>query len=534
MNKNMKRNIIIAGVALVLIVALILVVVLVPWGESSNGVGEIDPGTDMILSTNEDGMHTAQVKTNAKGEVENNSYGTLLSYKPAQIEKIEMSTKEGNYTFLLSTPVNADGTTEATVYTLEGFEDYDLAATNPSLLASAVCFVEFTQVADLTGENAAEYGFDAPVSEAKVYYNDGTYSVLRMGDNAPGGTSCYIQFGDSETVYVANLSELEPMLLSVTDLFSTAVNTDAANASDDSFDKITLGGTHLSEDVVMVTSTDGSLECFYLMESHGNAPVRTTEGSSIVGSIRNLSASEVVCVNPDAQNLKDYGLSTPYATAKTTYTFTDTQYDDAGNETSKKEVKVPISLLASKEDSEGNVFLMEEGGKLIYKIAATSVPWATTSMEKLQSEYVLYPSYTALESVVLKAEGKTYTFKLSTKEVPVTDENGNETVTSENVVTLDSKNIDPDQFYIMYQDLALMETGGSDSTTKAGDKVLTVTYNYLTDRESDTVVFCETDTQKVIPLVNGERTGYVYSADISAIVKNIPLLASGQEIASIR
>ncbi len=534
MNKNMKRNIIIAGVALVLIVVLILVVVLVPWGESSNGMGEIDPGTDMILDVREDGMHTATVKTNAKGELENNSYGTLINYKPAQIEKIEMSTKKGNYTFLSTTPVNADGTTEATVYTLEGFEDYDLATTNPSLLASAVCFVEFTQVADLTGENASEYGFDAPEAEAKVYYNDGTYSVLRLGDNAPGGTSCYIQFGDSQTVYVANLSELEPMLLSITDLFSTAVNTDAYNASDDSFDKITLGGSHLDEEVVIVPNNNGSLECFYLMESHGNAPVRITEGSNIIGSIRNLTALEVVCVNPDAQNLKDYGLSTPYATVKTTYTYTNTEYDDAGNETLNEEVKVPMSLVASKEDSEGNVYLMEENGKLIYKIAASSVAWATTSMEKLQSEYVLYPSYTALESVVLKAEDKVYKFVLSTKEVKTTDEEGNETVSTENVVTLNSKSVDPDQFYIMYQDLALMETGGSDSTTKTGDKGLTVTYNYLTDREPDTVVFCETDTQKVIPLVNGERAGYVYSADISAIVKNIPLLASGQEIASIR
>lgn len=534
MNKNMKKSIIIAGVALVLVVALILVVVLVPWGEGGNAPGEIDRGTDMILSTNEDGMHTAKVKTNEKGELENNSFGTLINYKPAQIEKIEMSTAQGNYTFLLETPVNADGTTEATIYTLEGFEDYNLQATNPSLLASAVCFVEFTKVADLTGENAAEFGFDNPRAQAKVFYNDGTYSVLRMGDNAPGGTSCYIQYGDNETVYIANLAELEPMLLSITDLFSTAVNTSAYNASDDSFDKITLGGSHLSEEVVIVANTENALNCYYLMASHGNVPVNTLEGSNIAGSIRNLTASEVVCVNPDADNLKEYGLSTPFATAKTTYTYKNTEYDDAGNKTSDEEVKVPISLMASESDSEGNVYLMEEGGKLIYKIAASTIPWATTSMEKLQSEYVLNPVYDALGSVVFKAEGKTYQFDLSTKQVAGTDDAGNETTTTEYVVTLDNKEVDADQFYILYQDLTLMEYGGTDTTTNAGDKLLTVTYNYLTDRASDTVAFCQTDTQKVIPFVNGERTGYVYSADISAIISNIAKLASGKEIASIR
>ena len=532
MNKKMKRNLIISAAALLIVVALVLVIIFVPFGGSKKP-GEFDAGTDMILSVNADGLHTATVKTNSKGEIENNSYGNLINYAPAQIEKIEMSTDEGNYTFLSTTPVNADGKTEATVYTLEGFDDYDLSATSPSLLASAVCNVDFTMVADLTGENAAEYGFDKVRAEAKVYYNDGTYSVLRLGDNAPGGESCYIQFGDSPTVYIAALTEVEPMLLSITELFSTAIGGDAYNASDDSYDKITLGGTHLPEEVVLVNNTQGAIGCYMLMESHNNAPVNITEGSLITGSIRSLTAKEVVCVNPDAQNLKDFGLSTPFATVKTTYTYTNTAYDDAGNQTLNEKVNVPVSLLASEADSEGNVYLMEEGGKLIYKIAATSVSWATTSMEKLRSEYVLSPIYDALESVVMKAEGKTYTFKLSTQQVPTTGEDGSNTYTSEYKVTLDSKDIDSDLFYVLYQDLTLMGYGGADTATTAGDKLLTVTYNYLSGRESDTVHFCKTDTQKVIPVVNGEQFGYVYSADVSAIISNIAALASGKEISPV-
>ncbi len=533
MNKTMKRNIIIAGISLVVVVGLILAIVFIPWGEGKNTPLEIDSGTEMIYGVNDDGMHTAEVKLNSKGKLENNSYGTLISYRPAQIDKICMSTDEGNYTFLLTTPVNAEGETEATVFTLEGFEDYNLEATNPSLLASAVCFAEFTKVADVTGEKASEYGFDKPRAQAEVYYNDGTYSVLRLGDDAPGGTSCYIQFGDSKTVYVANLSEMEPMLMSITDLFSTAVNTDAATAADDSFDKITLGGTHLSEEVVIVDNEDGSLACYYLMQSHSDAPVNVNEGSNIIGSIRNLTATEVVCVNPDADNLKEYGLSKPFATVKTTYTYTNTEYDEAGNETSKEDVKVPISLWASEADSEGNVFLMEENGKLIYKIATSSVPWAVTTMEKLQSEYVLNPSYDSLESVEIASEGKTYKFVLSSEAVTTTDDSGNESVAYEARVSLDSKSIDADQFNILYQDLALMERAGADESTKAGEAVLTVTYNYLTDRKADTVVFSATDTQKVIPLVNGVRAGYVYSADVTALAKNVQKLASGQEISHI-
>lgn len=534
MNKKMIRNLLIAGGALLLVVALILVIVFVPFGGGSGStLDEIDYGIDMSLHVNDDGLHTATINTNSKGEIENNSYGTLIDYVPADIDKISMSTPEGNYTFLSETPINDDGTTEATVYTLEGFEDYELAGTNPALLASAVCSVEFTKVADLSGEKASEYGFDSPRAEATVYYNDGTYSVVRLGDDAPGGTYCYIQFGDNDTVYVATIESMEAMLLSITDLFSPALNGDASSISDDSFDKITLGGTHLSEKVVIEANTDTALSSYYIMTSHGNMPVNTTEGSSIVGSIKSLNAEEVVCVNPDASQLKEYGLATPFATVSTSYTYTASQYDEEGNETASEEKVLNVSLLASEQDSDGYVYIMEENGKLVYKILATSVAWATTSMDKLRGEYVFNPTYSALENVTIKANGKTYSFDLSQKEVTETDEEGNETLTTQTTVSYGGKTMDEPQFYVLYQDLALMEIGGSDDGKSASDALLTVTYKYNTGRPADTVVFYGTGSQKAIPKVNGNTVGYVYKSTVTGIIKNVADFAQGKEIASV-
>lgn len=533
MNKKMKRNIIIAAVALVFIAALIFVIFLLPSGKGKKEMPELDYGIDMTASVNKDGLHTVKINTNSKGEIENNSYGTLVDRLPAQVNKVSMKTVEGNYTFLVENPVSEDGTTEASTYTLEGFEGYDLAQTNPALLVGDVCNIEFTKVADLSGENSAEYGFEEPRAEATVYYSDGTYSFVRVGDNAPGAAYTYVQFGDNRTVYIVKAEEVDSLVLKITDLFNTQINSDKSSVSDEAFDKITLGGTHLEDEIVLVANKEGSLTCSYVLSSHGNMPVSATEGSQVVGTIKSLATEAVVCVNPDKEQLEEFGLAKPYATVKTTYNYKESTYDDAGNEIKGEPRTLKVSLIASKEDEEGNVYLMQEGGKLVYKIAAEKVVWATTSLEKLVSEYVLHPNYNALESIVMEAKGKTYKFDLSTQEVTNIAEDGTTNTVNEPRVHLAGKEVDPDQFYILFQDMALMETEGEDEGTKTTGEVLKITYNYSTGRESDTVVLYSTDTQKVIPSLNSMKNGYIYKSYANALAENLEKLAQGKEITDI-
>lgn len=534
MNKKMKRNLILACGVLVLLVAAILFIVFVPsCAQSDNDIAEIDEGIDITLSVNAQGLHTATVNTNDKGEIENNSYGNLINKLPAEIQKISMKNQDGNFTFLLETSVNENGETEATTYTLVGYEDYDLAITNPSLLAGAVCNIDFIKVADLSGENAAEYGFDNPRAEATVYYTDSTYSVVRLGDEAPGGSHCYIQFGDSKTVYIAEISEVDSMLLSITDLFNTSINSDKTYISDDEFDKIVLGGTHLDEEIVIEANSDTAIDCSYILSSHSNLPVNVTAGSEIVGAIRAITTDEVVSISPDKEQLEEYGLVNPYATVKTTYVYTESTYDDEGNEIIDDPQYFDVSLLASKPDGDGNVFLMQEEGGIVYKIAASKVPWVTTTYDALMSEYVLKPNYAALESVVFEADGKTYEFTLSTEKTMVSDGDGSTTEVDEPRVNLGTKVIDPDQFYILFEDLTLMERGGKDNSSATTGTMLKVTYNYNTGRKSDTVVFYKTDNQKVVEQVNSLKYGYVYKSYVTALVSNVEALSQGKEISKV-
>ena len=48
-------------------------------------IRDSDEGVKMSVTTDKDGVHQAQIQTNDKGEIDNNSYGTLLDYIPAKI-----------------------------------------------------------------------------------------------------------------------------------------------------------------------------------------------------------------------------------------------------------------------------------------------------------------------------------------------------------------------------------------------------------------------------------------------------------------
>ena len=534
MNKKMKKSIFLAGGVLVLLIAAILLIIFAPSCAGNDGdTAEIDMGIDMTRYVNDEGLHSVTINTNSKGEIENNSYGKLIDKLPADIKKVSMKTAEGNYSFLMETPVNAEGGTEATIYTLEGFEDMGISINNPSLLAGVVCNIDFVKVADLSGDNASEYGFDNPRAEATVYYDDDTYSVVRLGDDAPGSSHCYIQFGDSKTVYIVESAEVDALLTKITDLFDTSINSDKTSISDEDFDEIILGGTHLENELRIKVNTDTAIDTAYILSSEGDIPANVTEASAIVGAIKSVTSDAVAGVNPNENQLKEFGLATPYATVKTTYVYTESTYDDAGNEIVGDPQYFDVSLLASKPDADGNVFFMEEGGKLVYKIAASKLPWITTTRDKLMSEYVLKPAYSTLESVVVECGGKNYKFDLSTELTEVSDGDGSTTEVDEPRVHLGGKQVDADQFYILFEDLTFMQRGGKDDGTATKGELLKITYNYNTGRESDTVVLLSTDGQKVVEQVNSVKYGYVYKSYVTALVSNVEALASGKEISKV-
>lgn len=519
MNKRTKIGFIIGLVALVLIVGIVLLVIFLPSATDENELVPKDYSS-LESTVDESGVRTVNVPVDEKGEAKEHIVGSLVEMVPADLAEIKIENTTGNYVFKCST--NADG---ATSYTLVGFEDYDLNGTNASMLGTAISTLNMAGVVDATGENKADYGFDNPVVIATARFTDGSHTTIYIGDNGPGETYTYVMLEGCDSVFSVLKTDADVFFLDLNDMFNALIRSDYSTVSDEDFTYIKLGGTHLAEEVTIEHAPDGSLNGYYVMTSHNDKLVNSDLGSKIVGSIKSLTADSVAFANPDAETLKSLGLDNPYATVKAQYEYTDAQGE---------EQELYVSMLCSEPDSEGKVYLMDEDGDLVYVIPAEKISWSQASMEGLRSEYAFSPSYSAIKGMTISNGTQSYSFTVETVVSEGVDDEGNETSVSELSIKYGDKEIEEGYFRTLFDDISLIPARGAATADGKGDVVVTVTYEYNAERESDTVTYYATDSQKVLPEYEGEIDCYIYKADIDGIFDNAKALSEGKEITSVR
>ena len=257
---NKKKGIIIAAAAAVVLVAVILLLVLLPKGGSDGKTATLDEGVALERSVDADGMHQAVVLTDKNGNIENNSYGTLMEYYPANIKSIHIENAGGSFDVESDTPEG-----QATVYTLKGYEDFDLQSGNPDLIASAAASLSFSKVATLDKNKAAEFGFDKPRSTVTVYYEDDTKAVIIVGNDAPQQAGTYIKFGTGDAVYVAETDVVSAFDFSVNDLISLRINENADSTDNNELTSLTLSGAAFDKPVTLVPSENTNYSASYQM-----------------------------------------------------------------------------------------------------------------------------------------------------------------------------------------------------------------------------------------------------------------------------
>lgn len=489
---NKKKTLIIIIVAAVVLVAALLLLIFIPkgGGESGDGAATLDEGTNLSLSVDANGMHQATVVTK-DGKIENNSYGTLLDYVPADLKQIHVENTKGTLDILAETPEN-----ETTQYTIQGFEDFDLQTGVPAEIGSAAAALDFSRVISLDGGHSAEFGLDKPRASVTVTYNDGTTALIVVGDDAPQAAGTYVRFGSTETVYLTDAEVIAAFDKSINDLMSLTINSAAAESDDNRVQSITLSGSNFPDSIELVPYDGEKASFSYRVTAPFEGYANELESSLVEGGIRGLYAESVDLINPTQAQLKEAGLDKPYAKIKAVYP------------------DCTISLLAS-EPKDDAVQLMEEGGKLVYSVPADKVPWVTTSADKLVNEYVLYPKLVALSDMSVTTGGKTYDFALSSKTTTTTDDDGNETTSTVTTVRMDGKELALESFSAFFENTAMMEVADTQKAQKSGSAVFTAVYTYAADGATDKVEIYETADGKYIAALNGSVIGHVRKSDLT-------------------
>lgn len=517
MKKN-KKYIIIAVAALVVLVGALLALIFWPKGEDDPN-SHIDNGTELTTSVDENGVHQASLVLNEKGELDRNSYGTLLSYAPADISTIDVSNTSGSYQITSYTPTTTDEEgdtiTDTTQYTLVGFEDFQLQTGKPDAVANNVASLEFTSVASVDGKNASDFGFDSPRSTATVTYNDGTKAVITVGAEAPAGAGSYVKFGSGEPIYLVQDSAVEALLYNINDLISLTINDSVPSGVDSNPDSVTLSGTNFADEVQFVKNTDGTNSASYVLTKPNELVADENKTSLVTGALRGLYAESVAYVNPTQEQISACGLDNP--AARVVAEFEDTTID----------------LSASAPDSEGKVTLMSNGGKVIYRMASANLPWSTIKYEDLVSSYVLNPTLVAVKQMVVNDGSKDYTFEISSKVSNSTDSNGSETTTTETTVNCGALNLTTEYFSTYFQNLAYTEKVEKSASSPSGSPSLTITYSYNDKDSEDVVSYYSSSSGKFIAVVNGTAVGTVYQSRINKLIAQTSQIASDESVETI-
>ncbi len=514
MKKN-KKTLIIVSLAALVLVGVMLLLIFLPKGGDGDGTATYDEGIAMSTSVDENGVHQVDIKTDKNGNIDNNSYGTLMEYTPAQIKKMHIENESGSFDVTSYTPTNDKGETDTTVYTLVGFEDFELQAGAPDVIANALAQLDFSKVLTLEKKKGDDYGFDSPRATATVTYTDDTKAIVIVGDDAPQGAGTYIKFGDGDAVYLVDAETVAPLLYSVTNLINLEINKTPSDTANTQASKITISGSNFGKEIELKVNEDGKNSASFIMTKPENVYANEGESSSVAGAIRGLSATGVKMVNPSDNQLKELGLKTPYAKIKAVYP----------DET--------IVLSASKPDSEGNVCVMAEGVNVVYEMPSTRLPWVTTSYEKLVSEYVLNPKMIALSQMSVNDGSKTYDFKLSSKEVTTTDDEGSETTSTTTTVQCGGKELEDAYFQTFYQNVAYTQLAEVKSASTSGSPVFSVTYTYEADGSTETVKIYSTGDSRYVAEVNGTVVGTVYKANINKLIKQVEQIAGNKQVDSL-
>ena len=501
--KKKVKPLLLIIIGLAVVAALVVTLILV-----NNQIPEYDDieltEASIELSVGEDGLHEAKVNTDENGNILENGSGALLSYVPADITEINVENTDGSFTVKSSTPEG-----QATVYTLVGFEDFEMQDGIADEVANVCADLQFIEIASAGGD-LKDFGLDDPRATVTVNYSDDTRAVIRVGNNAASELGVYIAFGSSDAVYLAGADDVKPLLYSVNEFISLAITDTNEDSDNAEFSTLTISGTHYDEPITLEPNKDEAIDASYVVTAPKKMVANATESYDIAGSIRGLQAEYVICANPSDSQLESYGLSDPYATVKASYPDTD------------------ITLHSSAPDDAGLVYIYNPDKNVVYQIQLAAVSWANTSLDLLTPEYITQIKLAAVSKIEFKAGDSSYTFDVSSTTETTTDDSGTEQQVTTTVAKYDGEELNEGYFNIFFQNLNGIKNQGP--VEGSGDEVMEFTVSYSTGRDPDTVKVYKADNAAYAVELNGDKIGSASKNYIDQLIKSADSLAKGEAV----
>lgn len=471
MKKNVRLAMLLGAVVLVLGLALLIVLNL--------------PETDHITETNNDSYDILLYdKTSLDAEeitVKNSSGEYMLvglSYRQeastlsqesseSQSSVTEDSDEESAAESSQNVRIDQEtsGVNIYTSYTMQGYEDIELSKNMTDQLAYQCSYVTATKLIDKTGEKLAEYGLDHPVATVKTVFSDNSEETLYLGRTAPDNQGIYCKRESSKNVYLMQLDSVNMFLIKKLQLFDKTITQEYDSDSEDNFiAAFSVRGEGYNPPLEIDAYEDSIVNSRYKMRS----PYREVCSQKIVQNIGirifGLSGSEIMAANVTDDDKKTYGLDKPYMDI-----------------TSASADGRQAHILVSKADEDGNCFVMEAQGKLIFRLTKEDVEkWYNISYKEFLANALIIPNEDSIKSFTIQYGDRVQQY--SYKHEWITTERLEEVLNTE--ITIDGEKLNSPNLSVFIKNLSGLVRQSSDIENVDGyQKIAAFTFVYNGEKE---------------------------------------------------
>ncbi len=288
---------------------------------------------------------------------------------------------------------------EVANYYLEGYEALPMDTTGIRLLATRSYSVNAAEKVEENPSDLTKYGLDHPTEVTFTTDNNGVISFT-IGDATPDQSAYYTQVKGNSTVYTLAQFSAEPFLKDALDYLGKEVTQELPADSELIVKSVRLARKDLDYDIYLVYDSyydehnmSGS-SALHVMQEPLPCLLNVDKSSKITHGIFGLTASEVICPLPTAEQLTEYGFDDPFATVTV---MTD---DD----------RVAVFRLGNTyeaEDADGKKITRYygylEGVECVYGFSPDDIEYDNVRAEDITARVVLSEYVWDLSSVVYQA-----------------------------------------------------------------------------------------------------------------------------------
>lgn len=532
------RTLILAGVAVVALVALLLVLVfLLP------GNGGEDASSTAVSDTS---VTLLDKSTDADGKTVDNP-----------IKSIQITLRDESFTL----SQNEDGDLVADPYKDLPINTYEI-----SYLVSTLKTVTATREISSSPDSPADYGFTgefaAPVSsdvsgtssgessasaekavgltaQVSVTYHDDSIHSFELGRESPTKEGYYLREVGSDPIYLVDSTFASTLAQPSTTYIGLNVVTSPSVKTDDDngqalLREIELTGRVRSSPLILRRSTaDDNLNNasnYVITKPYFRAANSSSDAVTALDTYTSVTASGVEKPYPTAEDLKRYGLDDPYSTAVFTLAVETTEEAETSGETAKTSYyniqKHTIQLGNKNDNGEyyGLVYNEDQRIPVVYLFSSSSVAWAEAQYDDVAETLLFLRNIDSLSHVILTANGQETDFLL--EHFP--DEAERE---DQMKVTSGGQTYDTENFRNLYQVLMSIYRKGAAPAEPSGDPVLSLKLVPITasDGTVELSIYKHDPNVFIVRFTTGE-TYAVNASEVNNAVKQLSNYLEGKDV----